>query len=166
MKLKLSRRLVFRSLLVIFLLWALVLPFAFQKKANEKISDIPPPKSASNGTVQKTVKAESEPAVISRGMFKSINGQSGSGEVLLLKQGDKYYIRLEDNFTVSSGPDLFVALGRDGKVVHLVEKLKGNSGGQNFEVPADIDPLQHDQILIHCRAFQYSFAVADLVKPS
>ncbi len=56
-----------------------------------------------------------------------------------------------------------MALGNDGRVVEFVAELKGNSGGQNYKLPADFDPAKFNQVIIHCKAFAYSFGVANLV---
>ena len=41
--------------------------------------------------------------------------------------------------------------------------LKGNIGGQNYEVPAGIDPLLYNEIWVWCRAFSVPFAKAVLM---
>ena len=41
-------------------------------------------------------------------------------------------------------------------------KLKGNVGGQNYELPPEFDPSVHRAILIWCLRFAVPFAVAPL----
>lgn len=168
MQLNRSYKIIIGIVVGALLLWAIVLPLVSQKQSNEKLSDIPRAATVKGDVMQPQAQASvpmaEEPKELSRGVFTGINRQSGSGDVTLLKQGDKYYIRLESNFNVSSGPDLMVAVGKGGQVLALVGPLKGTSGGQNYELPASIGPATFDQVLIHCRAFKYSFARADLVE--
>ena len=48
-----------------------------------------------------------------------------------------------------------------GGYVHL-EKLKGNKGNQNYEIPADIDPSAQGSVIIYCMPFHVIFSVASL----
>lgn len=165
---KRTRKIIFRSAIGIFLVSILVLPFVFQKKVDEKLTDIPqsqpvPMTQAQTTPAQEpTTTAPAGPQTTATGSFRSLNRQQGSGDVTLIKQGTKNYIRLESNFQVSPGPDLFVSLGSNESSAKIIAPLKGNSGGQNYELPADVNPDQYSQVFIHCRAFAYSFSVADL----
>ena len=49
-------------------------------------------------------------------------------------------------------PDDFLDLG----------KIKGNVGGQNYELPAEFDPDVHRFVLIWCLRFRVPFAAAPL----
>jgi hypothetical protein len=49
-------------------------------------------------------------------------------------------------------PDRYLDLG----------KLKGNVGGQNYQLPADFDPSVHRNVLIWCLRFAVPFAAAEL----
>ena len=82
----------------------------------------------------------------------------------VIQVGEKYIIRLEDNFAVANGPDLYVGLGKDGTYGKGTEvgKLKGNLGSQNYEVPAGVNLLDYNEVWIWCRAFSVGFAKAKL----
>ena len=41
-------------------------------------------------------------------------------------------------------------------------KLKGNVGGQNYELPPEYDPAIHQYVLIWCERFSTPFAAAPL----
>lgn len=88
----------------------------------------------------------------------------GSGDVSVLKTGDGYILRFEDNFNVANGPDLYVGLGKDGeyKSETQIARLKGNIGSQNYILPDEINLEDYNEIWIWCRAFSVGFAKARL----
>lgn len=92
------------------------------------------------------------------------NFHKSEGTATLLKIGKKYFIRLEDNFKTTNGPDLYVYFGKNGQYDSSAQlgRLKGNMGSQNYEVPAEIDPMQFDEVWIWCRAFSVAFGHAKL----
>lgn len=104
------------------------------------------------------------PEVVRQGTFVSLAGHSAKGTVTLVKAGTKYYIRFEDDFEMTNGPDLFVHFGtNDAYAVEArLGALKGNVGGQNYEVPEGIDPMQYDEVWVWCRAFAVPFGKAVL----
>ncbi len=159
-----TRKIILRIILVIVAVWALLLPYFTQKQSNESLADIAKPATQTNEATQAEQPKPEAISTLGTGTFKGINGKSAAGEAKLLKTNGMYFLRLEDNFTVSNGPDLFVTLGSDGNVGETIAPLKANSGGQNYELPSTFDPTKHSQVIIHCRAFNYSFAVADLVQ--
>ena len=112
--------------------------------------------------------AESEgvqPVLALRGLFTGFDTvHTGSGNVSVIQVGEKYIIRLEENFAVANGPDLYVGLGKDGAYAKGTEvgKLKGNLGSQNYEVPAGVNLLEYNEVWIWCRAFSVGFAKAKL----
>src|SRR3989344_9206396 len=58
---------------------------------------------------------EEMPAVISSGQFAGVLGHNAEGTATLIKSGEKYFVRFEDDFKITNGPNLFVYLGKDGK---------------------------------------------------
>lgn len=108
--------------------------------------------------------AEPMAVITGQGGFEGLAGHNASGKASLIKVGDKYYIRFEDDFRVTNGPDLFVDLGRDGvpDSAARLGRLKGNVGGQNYEVPAGIDVSAYNEVWVWCRAFSVPFAKATL----
>ena len=107
----------------------------------------------------------SDVETIAVGTFTDVDGfHNGEGTVKVIKTGEKYFVRFEDDFRVTNGPDLFVYFGKDGQYAKaaLIGGLKGNIGSQNYEVPVDIDPTAFDEVWIWCRAFAQPFAHAKL----
>jgi hypothetical protein len=76
-----------------------------------------------------------------------------------------FVVRLED-FAVRNGPDLFVYLSpsahgyADGAVE--LAPLKADTGNQNYEVPAGVDPTTAGSVVIWCKQFSVLFATAPL----
>ncbi len=86
-----------------------------------------------------------------------------SGQALIVSDGGKNYLRLED-FQTTNGPDLYVYLANDLDAEDYVSlgRLKGNIGSQNYEIPDDINPEDYKYVLIWCKAFSVLFGSAEL----
>ena len=144
--------------ILIALVVVIIIPIAYwtisplftEKVVDEKIEDI----TDNQNTI----------ITLSQGSFIGQGAHNAEGEVKLIKDGEKTFLRFEDGFQVTNGPDLFVHFGKDGKYVNeaRIGELKGNIGGQNYEIPEDIDPDSYNEIWIWCRAFSVAFARAEL----
>ena len=101
---------------------------------------------------------------VGHGTFEGLAGHAAEGRASLLNVNGKFFVRLEDDFRVTNGPDLYVGFGKNGEYVKGAElaRLKGNEGGQNYEVPAGLDASQYNEVWIWCRAFSVPFAKAVL----
>lgn len=132
----------------------LIAPLFMDKEVSETEEDIET--MAPAGAVQ---------VVVAQGSFTDADDfHKGEGTVKIIKAGDKYFVRFEDDFKVTNGPDLFVHFGKDGNYSDEARLgvLKGNIGGQNYEVPEDINPEDYNEIWIWCRAFSTPFSSAIL----
>lgn len=101
-----------------------------------------------------------EPQAVRTGKFIGADDfHKADGTARVLKIGDRYFVRFEDDFKVTNGPDLFVYFGKDGKYAATARlgRLKGNVGSQNYEVPAEINPLDYNEVWVWCRAFSVPF---------
>ena len=125
-------------------------PLFIERRADERLEDIVPKEKVS---------------VISEGTFEGIGLHNAEGTARLIQIEDKFYIRFEDDFQVTNGPDLFVHFGKDGKYVAEARlgALKGNVGGQNYEVPNNINPRDFNEVWVWCRAFSTPFAKAKII---
>lgn len=92
------------------------------------------------------------------------SSHQAAGTARLLDVNGTNYIRFEDDFTVTNGPDLFVYLGRNGEYDPATNlgRLKGNKGSQNYEIPAGIDLSGYTEVWVWCRAFAVPFGKAVL----
>mgnify|MGYP001558328501 CR=1 FL=1 len=132
----------------------LVAPLFIDKEVSETMEDIKVMAPAGSGQI-----------IVSQGNFTNAdNFHKGEGTVKLIKVGDKYFVRFEDDFKVTNGPDLFVHFGKDGKYSSEARlgALKGNIGGQNYEVPEGINVEDYNEVWVWCRAFSVPFASAVL----
>lgn len=94
------------------------------------------------------------------------------GDWSLVQSDGAWVIRLSDNFKTKSGPDLKIFLspqtiesvnGRtatEGSV--LVSVLESSRGGQEYVLPAGIDPKNFESLLIHCEQFSVLWGGANI----
>jgi hypothetical protein len=115
-------------------------------------------------------------ATVVTGTFSGVGRYSGAGTVVVLTDGSpQRFLRFEDDFSTSNGPDLFVYLGtgsdayRDPEEYVELGVLRGNIGAQNYEIPtthpetgAPVDLDRFDHVVVWCKRFDATFAVAEL----
>lgn len=109
-----------------------------------------------------------EPTAIGSGGFYGID-HSASGTATIYELGGAHALRFEDDTDIQNGPDLFVWVLADdeysgGTPTEYIDlgKIKGNKGGQNYDLPADFDPDVHRFVLIWCKRFAVPFAAAPI----
>jgi hypothetical protein len=122
---------------------------------------------------------ESSPAALvenrlAAGRFGVVDGiHKGEGSATIVRSADgQRVLRLDDDFRVTNGPDLYVYLSganapRSSGKLHSasafeVAQLKGNVGGQNYALPADLDLSKFRSVVIYCRRFTTVFSTAEL----
>lgn len=111
------------------------------------------------------------PVVLAQGAFRDADSfHKGSGSATIYALPDGGHVLRFDDFEVTNGPDLHVLLTTNpqptdhdslGEYVDL-GSLKGNIGGQNYEIPADVDVSQYSGVVIYCVPFRVVFATAEL----
>ena len=125
--------------------------------------------STTTSTTTTTAAPEpSGPVAIADGDFYGID-HSAEGTATVYEQDGTYVLRFEDDTDIQNGPDLFVWVlesdsysgGNPGEFIDL-GKIKGNVGGQNYELPAEFDPEVHQFVLIWCKRFAVPFAASPL----
>ena len=101
------------------------------------------------------------------------HGHRGDGTANVITDGNRTFLRFEDDFAIDNGPDLNVYLVRgvgaegppgqfDDDFIDLGD-LKGNVGSQNYEIPAGVDITEYDTFVIWCVRFGVAFNAGDLV---
>jgi hypothetical protein len=134
------------------------------------------PPDADPGTGDGDGDASPTVATVATGTFSGVGRYSGEGTVVVLTDGSpQRFLRFEDDFSTSNGPDLFVYLGtgsddyRDPEEYVELGVLRGNIGSQNYEIPAThpetaapIDLDRFDHVVVWCKRFDATFAVAQL----
>ena len=109
-----------------------------------------------------------EPIAIGSGGFYGID-HSASGTATIYELSGAHALRFEDDTDIQNGPDLYVWVLADDEYTSGVPtdyidlgKIKGNKGGQNYELPATFDPDVHRFVLIWCERFDVPFAAAPI----
>ncbi|MCL1599546.1 MAG: DM13 domain-containing protein, partial [Actinomycetia bacterium] len=109
-----------------------------------------------------------QPVAATTGRFIGID-HSAIGTATVYEQGGEFVLRFEDGTDIQNGPDLFVwMLASDtytgGVPTEYLDlgKLKGNVGGQNYQLPSEYDPDVHRVVLVWCKRFAVPFAAASL----
>lgn len=136
--------------------------------------DIPDPlgdPSASSPSSSSTTTAAPALAANLKGEFVALGNYTTSGLAEVIPVSDSERILRLEEFSTTNGPDLFVYLttqpnpnapfSSDDDHVDL-GRLKGNVGGQNYEIPADADLSRYTTVLIYCKRFSTSFGAATL----
>ncbi|MCL1594730.1 MAG: DM13 domain-containing protein [Actinomycetia bacterium] len=108
------------------------------------------------------------PIAIGSGDFFGIDHRA-SGSATVYEQAGQYVLRFEDDTDIQNGPDLFVWLlpsddytgGIPSEYIDL-GKIKGNVGGQNYELPEEFDPDVHKFVVVWCKRFAVPFAGSPL----
>lgn len=106
-------------------------------------------------------------SLLSTGTFvdaDAVHKSSGTANAIEVSL-DEIYVRFEEDFKTTNGPDLFVWLTKDGDVSNGyidLGRLKGNIGSQNYLVPEGTDLSEYNHVLIWCKAFGVLFGTAVL----
>ncbi len=110
---------------------------------------------------------------IASGMFRDADSfHKGSGTATIYRLPDGSGALRFENLDVTNGPDLRVLLSthpdpqnkaelNEAGYLHI-EKLKGNRGNQNYELPPDADLESFGSVIIYCMPFHVIFSVAPL----
>ena len=105
-----------------------------------------------------------EPEILKMGEFKGADFfHQAKGTAQIIQAGDQSFLRFEQ-FEVTNGPDLRVYLTSGGDVKNGIQldKLKGSTGDQNYEISGDIDVASYDTVVIYCQPFGVHFGQAEL----
>jgi hypothetical protein len=124
--------------------------------------------SATTPTSTTTPEAPSSPTAVMGGAFYGID-HSAEGTATVYEQDGRFALRFEDDTDIQNGPDLYVWVlpsedyerGTPPTYIDL-GKIKGNIGGQNYELPTEFDPEVHRFVLVWCLRFSTPFAAAPL----
>lgn len=137
----------------VFAYWTLS-PLLYDVRVNETLPD----SEATGG-----------PTVLAHGEFvdaDSVHQASGTARLIETAEGERL-IRLDEDFQVINGPDLFVWLTEDPQgdpdAGYLdLGRLKGNLGSQNYAIPDDVDLSSYKGVIVWCKAFSVPFGRATL----
>lgn len=140
-----------------FVYWSGVYTYFIKTEVQETL---PTPTNQTQGT-------PNEPKTLASGTFGEIDFiHKGSGTAKLVEVDGKQFVRLED-FSVTSGPDLYVYLSNSSAPTNDIESLgdfvnlgllKGTQGNQNYELPVGTEDYQ--TVVIWCKKFSVLFTYA------
>ncbi len=107
------------------------------------------------------------PGVLAQGEWRDGEpGHNGEGIAKIIRtEGGELVLRVEA-FSVTNGPDLFVVLSpdaggyADGSLT--LGGLKATDGAFNYEIPDGTDLSRYKSVVVWCRSFDVTFAVATL----
>lgn len=167
----------------------LAAPLFYDREVDEAFPTVvanvasPPAQAAATATMQAAAEvnapAEEEmPAdamasatLLARGEFYAIEHE-GEGTASIYRLADGSLILRFEDFYVLNGPDLHVYLTSANPVPSAVGvdlpdwldlgPLKGNSGAQNYDLPADFDFNRFESVVIWCVPFKVPFSGAAL----
>lgn len=156
--------------------WA-ALPLFINKQVDEALpgglQELPPPINTTiptddampAGMLEASNAPETTARVLGTGVFTGFDAlHQASGTARVIEVDGKQYVRFENDFTVTNGPDLFVHFGNNNAydADANLGRLKGNQGSQNYEIPAGIDASEYSEVWVWCRAFSVPFGKASL----
>jgi hypothetical protein len=113
------------------------------------------------------------PVEVGNGSFRKLDPiRQASGNVTIYQQADNTKVVRFENFGVVNGPDLRVVMSQSSTpdTVELMKAndseidlgaIRGTSGSQNYDVPAELDLSQYNTVVIYSRTLNvvYSYAV-------
>jgi len=97
------------------------------------------------------------------GTFTGQSNHVTTGGVSIVEEGGKFYVELADDFSLDGGPDPRVALGNNGYDSDtLLGELRELTGTQRYEIPANVDISDYNQVFIWCEIAGVPLGVATL----
>ena len=114
--------------------YILLSPLFIERPVNEHVEDL--------------MKGKETATTLATGQFVGLKGHSATGTARLIKVGSATYLRFDDDFRVTNGPDVYVYFGKDGsyRKEAQIAPLKGNVGGQNYEIPSGIKATDYNEV--------------------
>lgn len=152
------------TLLILAIGWA-VLPNFVDYEVNESAEEVRGNRlqdDAQDTNTDKVDEINQSDYVEYTGAFEGVEGHTATGAVTVFPTTEANYIRFDDNTNIQNGPDLYVYVGDSSGPKQEIARLKGNVGGQNYELPEDIAIDSFDTVWIWCKAFSVDFAKATL----
>ncbi len=105
-----------------------------------------------------------EMMVASSGMFEGRSNHVTSGSVKIVKEGDRTFVDLGDDFSLDGGPDPRVIFGKDGEVNKegYLGALVSLTGKQRYAVPSVWSVADYNEVYIWCEVAGVPLGVASL----
>lgn len=97
-------------------------------------------------------------------MFMGAEGQKASGDYEVTATGGKQQLKLTDDFSVATAPDLYLVLTKDdtpGADALYIGKLKKTAGTQTFDLPKGKDLAGYTKLLVWSKKEKKAVASAE-----
>ena len=101
--------------------------------------------------------------LLSKGTFEGRSDHVTTGGVSLKKDGDQYYLVLEEDFSLDGAPAPTLGFG-NGEFVAASEfsALRKHTGMQSYKLPDNFDPSKYTEVYLWCSEFSVPLGVAPL----
>ncbi|MEM1277979.1 MAG: DM13 domain-containing protein [Pseudomonadota bacterium] len=97
------------------------------------------------------------------GVFIGKSNHVTNGGASIARRAGEWVVVLEDDFFFDGAPDPHVALGSDGyRKEASLALLRSNNGQKVYEIPANLDVADFNEIWIWCDEFSVPLGVAKL----
>lgn len=120
--------------------------------------------AAAQSTAATSVSSATALKSLSSGAFSGRSDHVTSGTATIVKTDAGYQLVLSADFVLDGAPDPVVALG-NGETYNVSNKLgalKNRTGGQRYDIPANLTPSNFTEVYIWCEQFSVPLGVAVL----
>lgn len=100
----------------------------------------------------------------SSGTFTGLSNHVTTGGVTVARDGERFVIRLHEDFSLDGAPDAVVGLGHEGRydARTFAGELRSLTGAQDYVLPAAVNADAFGEVYIYCRRFDVPLGVAPL----
>lgn len=102
--------------------------------------------------------------VIATGTFQGSSDHVTTGGVAVVKTDSGHVLKLQPDFSLDGAPDPKLGFGNDGQydTATTFSPLNANTGEQDYDLPASIDPTGYNEVYVWCEEFSVPLGVAKL----
>ena len=93
-------------------------------------------------------------------------GNNVNGKAEIYEKNGVFTLVLNENFTISNGPDLYVYVSKEQQPSQFVSlgKLKSVNGGQTYTFTGSVNFDEYKYAVVHCQQYNHLFSYALLEK--
>jgi len=93
-------------------------------------------------------------------------GNNVNGKAEIYEKNGVFTLVLNENFTISNGPDLYVYVSKAQQPSQFISlgKLKSVNGGQTYTFTGSVNFDEYKYAVVHCQQYNHLFSYALLEK--
>ncbi|QQV02007.1 MULTISPECIES: DM13 domain-containing protein [Chryseobacterium] len=93
-------------------------------------------------------------------------GNNVNGKAEIYEKNGTYTLVLNENFTISNGPDLYIYVSKEQQPSQFISlgKLKSVNGGQTYTFMSSVNFEEYKYAVVHCQQYNHLFSYASLQK--